>query len=511
MVVNSDEERKQNMTVSKEAEAEILRLYYAEKWRVNTIATQLGIHHSTVERVLAHNGVTPEQLRMRPSMVDPYLDFIKATLKEYPKLNATRLFHMVRERGYPGKVDHFRDIIARHRPRQKAEAFLRLRTLPGEQAQADWGHFGKIKIGNAERKLYGFVLILSWSRYIFLRFYVNQGTANFQRGHIDAFEFFGARVPREILYDNLKSAVLDRIGKAILFNPDILLLAGHYRYKPVPVEPARPTQKGRVERGIRYVRSSFWQARKFKDLDDLNEQAIAWCLKEAGERRWVQDESLTVAEAFEQEKEHLLAIIEAPFVVYDRKEVHVGKTPYVRFDLNDYSIPAEHVKKTLTVFATLDTVKINDGVIEVASHKRCFEKGKQIEEPAHIEELVEAKRAGRKHRAMDRLQITCPSSTELFCQAANRGHNLGRLTQELNLFLNLYGAEELEPAIKEALAAGAVHASAVKQALDQSRHEKNVRPPVRLYFENNRQANELTIRPKSLELYDSLLKKREDE
>lgn len=235
------------MAISKETEGEILRLFYAEKWRKNTIATQLGIHHSTVERVLSHNGVSPEELRVRASIVDPYIDFMKATLKEYPKLNATRLFHMVRERGYPGKVDHFRDIVARYRPREKTDARLRLRTLPGEQGQADWAHFGKIKIGNAERKLYGFALTLSWSRQMFLRFYVNQGTANFLRGHIDAFEFFNNKVPRAILYDNLKSVVLDRIGKAILYNPDILAFAGHYRYQPQPVEKASPEHKPLIE------------------------------------------------------------------------------------------------------------------------------------------------------------------------------------------------------------------------------------------------------------------------
>jgi transposase len=444
-------------------------------------------------------------------MVDPYIDFIKATLREYPKLNATRLFHMVRERGYPGKVDHFRDIVVRYRPREKTDARLRLRTLPGEQGQADWGHFGKIKIGNAERKLYGFALTLSWSRCMFLRFYVNQGTANFLRGHIDAFEFFKNKVPREILYDNLKSVVLDRVGKAILFNPEILAFAGHYRYKPVPVEKAMPEHKGRVERGIRYIRSSFWQARRFANLEDLNRQALKWCQEEASERKWIQDPNLTVAQAFEQEVPYLPPVPTAPYVVYDRKEVHVGKTPYVRYDLNDYSVPAEYVRSTLSVFGTLETVRICHGITEVARHKRSFEKGKQIEDEAHIEELRKAKRAGRKHRVMDRLQRAVPSSMQFFVEAANRGHSLGHLTQELNLLLTLYGAQELEAAIKASLEAQRMHIWAVKQALEHRRNEKGLQPPVRLRFESNPLANELTISPKSLQIYDSLLRRTEDE
>ena len=269
--------------------------------------------------------------------------------------------------------------------------------------------------------------------------------------------------------------------------------------------------KGRIERGIRYVRSSFWQARKFKDLDDLNEKALAWCKEEASERKWVQDASLTVLQAFEQESPYLLPVPDTSYVVFDRREVQVGKTPYVRFDLNDYSVPANYVCRTLAVFATLETVRICDGMTEVAKHKRTFEKGKQIEDQNHIEELKEAKRAGRKHRAMDRLQLAVPASTQFFMEAARRGHNLGRLTQELNLLLTLYGAQELEAAIEAALTAQRVHASAVKQALERRRNEKGLQPPVRLRFESNPRANELIVTPKSLALYDSLLKREEEE
>src|SRR5690606_30031704 len=131
----------------------------------------------------------------RPSMADPYVPFIMETLTKYPRLHASRIFQMVRERGYPGRPDHFRRIVARLRPRPPAEAFLRLRTLPGEQAQVDWGHFGKVQIGSAERVLWAFVMVLSWSRHIFLRFYLSAAMPSFVRGHVDAFAFFGG-VPR---------------------------------------------------------------------------------------------------------------------------------------------------------------------------------------------------------------------------------------------------------------------------------------------------------------------------
>jgi transposase len=168
----------------------------------------------------------------------------------------------------------FRAIVA-HRPRPKAEAFLRLRTLPGEQAQCDWSHFGHLVIGRARRPLMAFVMVLSFSRQISLRFFLDARMENFLR-HLGAFVAWQG-IPRVILYDNLRSAVLQRQGDAIRFNPTLLDFAAHYRFEPRPVAVARGNEKGRVEKAIRFVRDAFFAARKFADLDDLKYPADAWC------------------------------------------------------------------------------------------------------------------------------------------------------------------------------------------------------------------------------------------
>jgi len=112
------------MSVSKETESEILRLLYVEKWKRGTIARQLNIHHGVVDRVLLRNGIAIDRLQVRPSMIDSYLPFIRTVLEKYPNLTASRLYEMVKERGYSGAVDHFRDMVARHRPKPAAEAYL---------------------------------------------------------------------------------------------------------------------------------------------------------------------------------------------------------------------------------------------------------------------------------------------------------------------------------------------------------------------------------------------------
>lgn len=463
--------------INKELEAQILRLFHAEGWPIGTIARQVGVHHSTVRRVLTQAG-QEALLNLRPTMADPYMPFIRETLAKYPKLHASRIFQMVKARGYPGQEAHFRSIIARVRPRPKAEAYQRLRTLPGEQAQVDWGHFGKIKVGDAERRLYGFVMVLSWSRAIFLRFYLGHDhTAFFLRGHQEAFEFFGG-VPRVILCDNLKSAVLERVGDAIRFNPRILEFAGNYRYEPRPVAVARGNEKGRVERAIRYIRDSFFAARTYRDLDDLNAQALDWCQTVAQERPCPDTGGLTVGEALVEERKQLLEFPDNPVPTDERAEVRIGKTPYARFDLNDYSVPHTHVQRTLVVLASPRTVRILDGNTELARHPRSYDRGRQIEDPAHLEALTEEKRKGRESRGMDRVHHAVPRCQELYRIIAEQGGNLGGTTSKLLKLLDLYGASELDAAIDAALVAGRAHLGAVQQVLDQRRHAAKLAPPV---------------------------------
>jgi transposase len=491
------------MVTPPEIEAQILRYYHVEKWRIGTIAAQLHVHHSVVRRVLAQAGLPRPGLPPRPSPIDAYLPFILQTLEKFPTLTASRLFAMVHERGYHGSPDHFRHLIAQHRPRRPAEAYLRLRSLPGEQAQVDWGHFGTIQIGRARRPLMAFVMVLSYSRQLFLHFCLDARMENFLRGHAKAFQVFGG-VPRVLLYDNLKSAVLERHGDAIRFHPTLLSFAGHYRYEPRPVAVARGNEKGRVERAIGYVRKAFFAARAFTDLDDLNAQARDWCLGIAADRRCPAEPERRVREVFAEEVESLLPLPETPLPLFERLAVKTGKTPYVRFDLNDYSIPHTHVVRMLTVFATPHEVRIVDGAHELARHPRSYDKGAQIEDPSHIRALVERKRAARQHRATDRLAQAAPASQSLLNLAAARGNNLGAIVAGLQRLLERYGAAELQAAILEALAREVPHPNAVRLALEHRREQRGAAPPTAMPLPDHVRARDVLIQPHDLQTYDRL-------
>ena len=254
-----------------ETRVQIRRYFYAEHWKIGTIANQLKIHPDAVRQAIESEKFHRAQ-SLRGSIIDPYLEFVRQTLDQYPKLRATRIHQMIRDRGYTGSIVQLRRTVASLRPPVR-EAFLRLHTFPAEQAQVDWAHFGQVAVGRGRRNLSCFVFTLSYSRALYLEFFFDQQMENFLRGHVHAFEDFSGQ-PRVILYDNLRSAVVERRGDQIHFNPRLMELCAHYHFVPRPCQVRAGNQKGRVERSIRYVRDSFWAGRTFTTLAECNRQAL---------------------------------------------------------------------------------------------------------------------------------------------------------------------------------------------------------------------------------------------
>ena len=168
--------------ITPEQHAEIRRLYYGEHWKVGTIAAALGVHHDTVRAAIANDTQGVRRGTCRATQLDPYLPFIRDTLAQYPRLRATRLFEMVKGRGYTGSVVQLRRAVRLIRPAATATVYRRLTTLAAEEAQVDWGSFGSIRIGRGVRPLSGFVMVLSYSRAIFALFTVDQTLESFLAG-----------------------------------------------------------------------------------------------------------------------------------------------------------------------------------------------------------------------------------------------------------------------------------------------------------------------------------------
>jgi len=487
--------------------ARIRQLHHAEHWPVGTIAAELRLHHETVEKALQEKPRGAPALR--PSKLDPYLDFVRQTLESYPRLCSTRLWWMLRERGYPGSQRQLRRKVAQLRPHPR-EAFLRRRTFPGEEVQVDWASFGHVAIGAARRALSAFVMTLSYSRMLFLEFFFDQTLENFLRGHVHAFADLGG-VPRHSLYDNLRSVVIERHGEAVHFNPRLLELAAHYHFVPRACAPARGNEKGCVERAIRYARESFFAARPFTTLEDFNRQARAWRNEVTLKRPWPGDDRRTVAEAFAEEAEHLLPLPVHSFDTDLVLPVRSQKTLYIRFDLNDYTIPPTLVGHQLSLVASDTTVRFLQGTTEVARHRRSYDRHQRIEDPAHIEALLAEKQRARGSSPCSRLIAAVPAA-EAFLEAAfQRGESAAAMTEKLLLLLDDYGAQDLRTAVQEALDRQTPRVSSVAYIL--AKRRRQAQRPAALPVDLSRRPDlkDLYVKPHSSETYDELSRNDDDD
>jgi transposase len=488
--------------ISPETRAQIRRYFYAEHWKIGTIARELGVHPDTVR-----NAIEAERFRNlrppRPSLADPYREFIRQVLEKHPRLRAMRIQQMIRDRGYSGSITQLRRVVAQLRP-SKPEPFLRLQVFPGEQAQLDWAHFGHVLVGRARRALSCFVITLSYSRALYLEFFFDQTMENFLRGHVHAFQAWNGQ-PRVILYDNLKSVVLERRGDQILFHPRLLELSAHYHFAPQPCQVRAANQKGRVERAIRYVRDSFWAGRTFTTLAECNRQAWAWRDEVAHQRRWPGDDNRTVTEVFAEEQARLLSPPLHPFSTDRMEAVRSHKTIYVRFDLNDYSIPPEAVGHPLTLVASDTVVRILDGTAAIARHQRSYDRRQLVLDPAHQEALLKSKRKAFHATPASLLEQLIPESKTLLDLAFAQGESAGRQTAQLLRLLEEYGATAVRRAVIEALTRNTPRASSVAFLL----RRRSRTAPLALDLSRHPEAQAIEVRPHDLEIYDELARAKD--
>jgi transposase len=495
--------------IDAEIEARVRRLFFVEHFKVGTIVSELSLHRDTVLRVIGAERFMRGLSVERSPTLEPYTDFIKMVLEQYPRLRATRLFEMLKARGYPGGVHVVRRHLRRVRPQPKREVFFRLETLPGEQGQVDWAHFGKVSIGNTQRTLSCFVMVLSHSRAMYSRFFLDQTTDNFLRGHVEAFSAFGGS-PRKILYDNLKSVVIDRVGEHVRFHPKLMELANYYRFEPRPCAPYRGNEKGKVERSINYLRYSFFEGRVFRSLDSLNAELAEW-IANVAHARTLAGQSEPVKARLIGEKERLLALPQNPFVADSAHAVVTKKTPYVRFDQNDYSIPHTHVGLPLTLIASETTVRILDGLFEIACHKRSFERHRRLEQQAHLDALQAEKRRARELRGRHRLFDACPSASAFVSEALARGESPSHTTLALLRLVDTYDPKSVDDAMLAAAARGAFGVGSVAHIIEQERRRRRIAPPIGGLALRDERARAVRTKTHALGDYDALSKRQPGE
>jgi transposase len=462
------------VTSALEIEAETLRLHYGEHWPVGTIARQLGVHPDVVRRVIFRKQGAAAPGGRTPSVLAPYFDFVEQTLREYPTLRSTRLYDMLRERGYAGSPRTVREHVRRVRPTPKTDAFLRLETLPGEQAQIDWAHVGKVAVPGGERSLWMFVIVLSYSRALWGELVFDTTIHSLSRSLIRAARYFGG-VTRQWLFDNPKTVVHARHGDAARFHPTLLGLCAHFRVQPRLCGVRQPEHKGKVERAIRYLRDRFLAGRRITDPDHGNRELLQFLDEITLQRPHPGDQARTVRDALADERAHLLALPDPLPSTEHAIPVEIDKQAFARLDTNRYSVPPAYAQRTITLAGDDRVVRFLDGQAEIARHPRSFGRHQVFEDPAHRAELVRERRGARDLKGRDRLRAVCPRIDELLARWVEDGRLIGATCFRVGRVLDLYGEAVFAAAVGDVLDRGATDFGALTVACE-SRRRLQARP-----------------------------------
>jgi transposase len=357
-----------------------------------------GLATSEIARISGHDRKTirailngpvnppPRKRKPRPRKLEPFVPYLERRIGE-GVVNCNKLLDEIRRQGYGGGKSLVKDFVRPYREARRQQATVRYETLPGEQAQVDWGHFGFIQHHGRRRKLYGFVMTPGWSRVCYLEFTISADAAWWLRCHVHAFRYFGG-VPRVVLHDNLKTAVLERGAEGtIRWNPRYLDFGDYYGFAPQACRPYRAQTKGKVESGIRYVRGNFWPGLRFVDLADLNRQALDWLDLTAN----VRVHGTTGEVPFDRlPLEHLQSLVGKPD--YDTSLIAFRRATrdcFVSYDGNYYSVPSAYTRKTLKLKETEggELIVLNPQDQEIARHRVRDGHNQRIAVAAHYENI----------------------------------------------------------------------------------------------------------------------------
>lgn len=463
------------MTADRAVEAEIRRLYFAEHWKRGTISAQLGVHFDTVVRVLGSFGPKAGTPRPDARVLEPYLSFVDETLARHPRLVATRIHDMLVERGYKGSVRTLRRYVLGARPAPRNEVFLRVETLPGEQAQVDWAHVGSLAVAGGRRPLWAFVMVLAYSRAMWAELVVDMSADSLRRSLVRASTFFGGS-PRQWLFDNAKTIVIERSGDAIRFHPTLLDLAARMHVKPALCTPRKPQEKGKVERAIRYLKDRFFAARSFHSLEHGNGQLLDFFATIAHERPHPRWPDRRVLDVFEEERPRLLALPDPLPETDTVAPISADKTAFVRLDTNRYSVPAVYARRTITLVADDTALRLLDGAHEVARHPRSWGRHQTFELREHRAALLEEKKKARDLKGRDRLRVEVPEIEALLERWVDAGRNLGSMIGFTIKLLDAYGPAVLRHVIADMIARGIHDRGAMAILCEQRRRGRGPTP-----------------------------------
>ena len=451
--------------------ASIRHLYHVEKLPKKAIARELGIDPKTVRRALKQETFSRTPPQPKASKLDAFKEKIGELLNHYATLSAVRIHEEILKLGYSGGISILRDYL---RPlRSSPKTFLYIQMTPAEEAQCDWAYAGKV----SSQRVYCFVMVLSFSRMLYLEFFPSQTIEHFMTGHRRAFHFFEG-VVKKIRYDNLSSVVLNRIGSAVQFNPRFLAFSAHYLFDPSPCNVRSPHEKGRVEKTVGYIKSNFLSGRTFSSLTDLNPQAVLWRDQVANCRIHGATGKRPIDLFVQQEKSLLIPLPKTDYDTRLTQGVKSSSQYLVRFETNRYSVPFAYASRMLTLKADDQWVSLYDKEKLIAQHPRSYQKYQVIEDPRHGKDLLASRprAAYFKHRdAFLALGETAHHYLELLTKTElHLSHQIKKIVE----LIDLYGKTEVLQAINQALHHNALGHEYLRNIIQANRRKRASSQPL---------------------------------
>jgi transposase len=463
------------------------------------ISGELGMDPRTVTKWLNRKGFSQRKAAVRSSKLDPFKNHITRLLESHA-YSAVQIMAQLREQGYDGGYSIVKDHVRAIRP-PKSRAYLRLAFAPGECAQVDWGSWGSVAVGNTRRRLSFFVMVLCYSRMLYVEFTLSQSMEHFLACHKNAFDFFG-HVPKKIMVDNLKSAVLRRIiGRAPVFNPKYLDFANHYGFTIAPCNVGKGNEKGRVENAVGYVKKNFLAGLQIPDFAAIAPAARTW-LETVANVRIHGETRIKPLELFEAERACLLPLPVHDLDIASVNPQRASSQFRITCETNRYSVPAEYAGSTLTVKTDPERICVYAGEKLIARHIRSYARHQDFEDPDHPKALLAQRKKARDQKIFMRFLALSPKADLYYRKLAERRLNPQEHVRKIVALSEIYGTEPIAGAIEDAFVFEAFSCEYITNLLEQ--RARFHQEPAALHLTRRQDLLDIRLEHPDLSIYERI-------
>ena len=426
---------------------QIKPLHAHQGLNASQIAKEVALDRRTVAYWLTQDHFRPRKPRQHASKLDPFKPEIVRLLERHP-YSAAQVFQRLREHGFAGSYGLVKTYVHTVRPTRQP-AFLKLAFAPGECAQVDWGMFGSVPVGQTRRQLSFFVMVLCYSRLLYVEFTVSQTMEHFLACHQHAFDFFGG-IPHKVMVDNLKSAVLKRaVGDAPVLNPKYLDFATHYGFTITPCNVGKGNEKGRVENGVGYVKKNSLAGLEIPDFSALNPAARHWLDTVANVRLHGETRAQPTV-LWQTERPALRPVPLQPFDIATVSQVRASRQFRITVESNRYSVPAQYAGYALTAKIYPDRLCVYLGDQLIARHARRYDRFQDVEDPDHPKPLLEQRKKARDHKVFMRFLALSPRAEAYYLQLEARRLNPHHHVRKIVALSDIYTPEAVARAMEDA-------------------------------------------------------------